>query len=1277
MTKALQNIIPFFFILLYTSASSQVSEQFVELNWKGILTENYGEEQILRYLYFNGAEVDPSTALPAYSTHVKLPAKGYSAEFEILNAAYQPFGSEALDFLEKSTINPAFFEPVTSTVVDRGDPLVIFRFIPIRINPETGAYEKLVSFSLLQTIHPPSNEIHPDTDNASNLTGFERTYTENSVLASGEWYKIRVQKSGVYRIQYDDLISYGINPSTINPDNIRIYGNAGGMLPESNSEFRYDDLQENAIFVQDGADGSFDQGDYILFYGESPHMWYEQLGFFLQQVHYYDDYNYYYLTVHPEPGKRIGLHPQASGNISSEITKFNDYQIVEDETHNLLESGKTWYGDEFGEVLSKTYDFEFPDIVSEEEVGIKISTANRTFINDLLILNINGSVADSIVLTSVDVNSTTFARKKKKTNYFTNLGPDISVGLEYQPAEPNSKMWVNYINVNVISHLNLGVGQRMFRDLSSIAEGAIGHFKVSETTQNTRIWDVTNPIDPIEIETTFEDNQTSFIVSTDSLREFIAFNDQGTLVPEFVSLVPNQNLHATGPFDLVIVTHPLFIDQAQELAELHEEHDDFRVLTITPEIIYNEFSSGKQDPTAIRDLLKMYYDRFEDDPPRYLLLFGDGSFDPKDRIADNTNFIPTFQTEESWIAATSYVVDDYFGLLDDDEGNDAQGYLDVGIGRLPVQTAEEAQQMVDKIRRYLAPETPQFGKWRTQVCMIADDEDSNLHIEQADSLTRYPGYVTPVYNQSKIYLDAFKQLKTPSGDRYPDVTEQIDQQVAEGALIINYIGHGGTGGWAHERILQQNDMVNWKNAKRLPMFITATCEFSRFDEPGIVSGGELVILNPDGGGIALFTTTRLAYSQSNFRLNQRLYERAFTPVNGEMPYLGDLIRESKPPGQWTTRNFVLLGDPALKLSYPKHQVVPSAINGIPEVQYSMDTVRALQKLSFEGRIEDLSGTPVTDFNGMLTASLYDKATKYKTIGNDPNSFPIEFYNQDKIVWEGNATVTNGVFSFTMVVPLDIDLNFGNARFSFYAHSDTEDAAGFFEDFVLGGIDPNAPADNKGPEINLFINDTTFVSGGLTHENPTLLAFISDEHGINVSGNGIGHNMTLMLNDDYSNILIMNPYFKSAPDNFMAGVIEYPFYDLPNGTHTLTLKAWDNYNNSSSASIEFVIDRNSELDLYEVKNYPNPFYDFTTFTFRHTRPGSELDIDLIVYDLTGRYILSYNTRIFSTSTETAFLQWDGRDVNGAKLKQGIYPYTLIVTDNLGQQSIIRQKLVLGY
>lgn len=1254
--------------LLTINSGIKAQNQVVEgsINYTGISSEQITPQQSYSIFAAENLDFDLKYFLPLVKHEVESDFPIAEINSEFMEATFAPCSEDENNFILESGF-PAQPEITIShkSYTSRKQQFHYIEFIPIKYNPGTGSFEKLIEYKIAIENVPGLTRSPAPT----------RNYATESVLSNGTWYKFSVSESGVYKISYQELESLGINLSGINPNQIQLFSNAGYMLPEANDEFRHDDLSEIPIYVAGENDGSFDESDYILFYGLSPHKIQEVLGFMLHDMNLYDDHNYYFLTFGQAEGKRIESVPSSNATPTNFINKFNDYRIYEEDNINLIESGKTWYAEEFGENLNQSYNFSFPDLINEENVVVKFGVANRTFINDGVHISINEAVDDTLVLTSVSTSSTKFAQKKKKTYTFETSSDQINVNLSYVPAETSSRMWLDYIYVNAISELKLNEAQLQFRELSSIADDAVTQFTINNTNTETIVWDVTDYINPITIESSFSGGSTQFTVETDELREFLVFDGSGYFSPEFVEEVSNQNLHGYGPVDYVLLVHPMFMEQAERLKIIHETYNNFDVLITTPQEVYNEFSSGKQDPTAIRDLMKMFYDRYTDREPKYLLLFGDGSFDPKDRIEHNTNFIPTFQTEDSWITAQSYVIDDYFGLLDEDEGADAIGYLDIGIGRLPVQTPEEAEIVVDKIERYLQPSEQNFGDWRTKICIIADDEDGNLHLDQADSIASPYGSIPGTYNQHKIYLDAFNQQSSPSGDKYPDVVEALNKQVNEGALIVNYIGHGGTGGWAHERILQQNDILGWENVNHLPVFVTATCEFSRFDEPEIVSGGELVILNPNGGGIGLFTTTRLAYSQSNFRLNLRLFSRTFTPVDGEMPYLGDLIRESKPPGQLTTRNFVLLGDPGIRMAYPKYNISTLTINGNSANGQTPDTLKALQHVTITGEVTDLSDNMVSTFNGTIYPVLYDKTTVYKTIGNDNSSYPVEFTNQDKIVWKGKASVTNGQFSFSLVIPKDIALELGQAKISYYAFSENSDAFGYYNNFMLGSISEDAAADKTGPEIDLFINNTDFTSGDLTHENPVLLAYLQDENGINLSSNGIGHNITLVMNDNHSDVLNVTDYFEPTLDDYQKGQIEYPFYKLPDGNYTLTLKAWDNFNNSSENSIAFRINTGASLDLTNVMCSPNPFSDQTTFSFSHTKPGSDLNIVMEIYSLFGRYVLSSETTVNSPGTKVEFLNWNGRDVNGARIPKGVYIYTLTVTDEEGLVSQSQQKLVI--
>jgi hypothetical protein len=638
--------------------------------------------------------------------------------------------------------------------------------------------------------------------------------------------------------------------------------------------------------------------------------------------------------------------------------------------------------------------------------------------------------------------------------------------------------------------------------------------------------------------------------------------------------------------------------------------------------------------------------------------------------------VPAYESRESLKSAASFVTDDFFGCLDDDEGSNGSGTMDVGVGRFPVKTVGEAEAMVDKVFRYMMPNRENYGPWRNSVVYIADDEDNNIHLGQAEGLVEITDSLGPVYNINKIYLDAYLQLQTPSGTRYPDANAAIDKAVNDGCLIINYTGHGGETGWATERVLDIPAIQAYKNISNMPAFVTATCEFSRYDDPGLISAGELVFLNPEGAGIGLFTTTRLAYSQSNYALNKRFYYEAFIidSLTGEYPRLGDLIRVAKTPSNQNIKNFVLLGDPALMLAYPKMRVrtdsITSEVTGKP-----VDTLHALSKVKISGHVEDLKGIKMVGFNGMLYPSVFDKPVKYKTRGNDPTSKIVDFYIQDKIIYKGEISITGGEFSFTFVVPLDISYQFGEGKISYYAMDTVNmiDAHGF-DPVWIGGSDSLAVTDDIGPAIYLYLNTFAFQSGDITTSDPLLIANIYDESGINAVGNGIGHDLVAILDGDYQEPLILNDYFTPETDSYQAGQILYRLGPLPDGTHTLTLKAWDVLNNSSEKSIEFRVDVGARLAISNVYNYPNPFREGTNFVFEHNKPGNTLSVIVRIYNLTGWQLSVLHFSIPTESTQSGILYWNGLDEAGNELPAGIYIYQMLVESDDGYISSASQKFL---
>ena len=689
----------------------------------------------------------------------------------------------------------------------------------------------------------------------------------------------------------------------------------------------------------------------------------------------------------------------------------------------------------------------------------------------------------------------------------------------------------------------------------------------------------------------------------------------------------------------------------------------------------------------------MLYDRASssDQIPKYLLLFGDGSYDYKS-TTNNKNYVPTYESPNSLQPEDSYLTDDYFGLLDDGEGSGANGTLDIGIGRLPVQTASQATDMVNKILRYtdksnvvqggtctnsFSGSISNLGDWKNSICFVADDGDSDMHLTQAEQLATYVDTSQKQFNVDKIYMDSYQQITTSAGTRFPDAETAINNRVEKGTLILNYTGHGGPLGWALERVLTIPDINSWNNTNNLPVFFTASCSFAPFDNPASVSAGELVLLNPTGGGIALYTTTRLAYSSSNLSLNDSFYHFAFQKQNNKCLKMGDIMRKAKLANIGSgdnIKNFVLLGDPAIQLAYPAYNVVTTAVNG-DSINKKADTLKAFSKVTVNGYIQDYNGSIKTNFNGILYPTVYDKYSTVSTLGNNPASPVANFSIQNNILYKGKVNIKNGEFSFSFIVPKDISYDYGFGKISYYASSDSADATGFYNKVTIGGSLENISINNKnGPVIRLFMNDTTFKSGGITDQSPFLLAYVSDPDGINTVGNGIGHNIVAVLDGNTTESIILNDYFVADLNSYTNGIIEYPFSNLSEGTHTLSLTVWDNYNNSSTVEIEFVVVNSSQLQLNKVINYPNPFSTETTFRFEANCSCLSLDVEIQIFNMMGQNVKTIQETVFKEGFD-AIVHWDGASGSGAKLSGGVYIYKLKVNDSTGSSATKNGKLMI--
>ncbi len=1236
-------------------------------------------------LRFSGAVYGDSLEnIPMFSHAVENNIPFFRTEFAIVNAEFVPASLEETRILQEAGFAFTEIQLFQGQQIIRKQSRSAVSFFPFRKNPESGAFEKLVSFQLLeQTTYDPAVTYDALHD-----------YVEQSVLSSGSWFKICVDETGVFQLTHSDLAELGVNMNNLQKANIRLFGNGGGMLPEANSAPRTTDLKENAIFVSGAQSGTFGPDDYILFYGQSPNQWsFDPVHkVFNHEVHLYATENCYFLTTDNGPGKRITAQTSLAAAPTHTVTTFQDYAFHQRDLDNLIGSGRVWYGEVFDATLSRDFTFTFPDLVLTEPARLKSYAAARSTVNSSFTVSAgNGQLSQQINRIFPANYNGAYANFSVDSMWFNPSQPNqVKVTMTYNRPVAGSRGWLNYLAVNVTRQLRFSGPQMGFRNVHAIGQGNIAQYSLSNAGNQITVWDVTDRFNVRAQQTSLSGNLMQFRQETGSLREFVAFDGSSYKRPRRRGRVDNQNLHGMQPVDMIIVVPEAFKNEANRLANFRTQHDGLSVAVVTTAQVFNEFSSGSPDVAAIRNFLKMFYDRAETEAqmPRYLMLFGNGTIDNRDLLGFGGNPIPTYQSVNSLQPDRSYMTDDFFGLLDDTEGQNADGDLDIGIGRLPARTLDEARTVVDKIIRYnnripgmepLADNlqnvgvTSNYGDWRNLVVLIADDQDNNTHIRDSETLAGILRDQFPLFNVDKIYLDAYQQVTLAGGARYPDVNQAINARVNQGALLINYIGHGGVMGLAHERVVTFEDIATWNNYYNMPIFMTATYEFSSFDHPNPddVTAGVRIFMKPDGGAAALFTTTRLAWSGPNLTLNRNFMNVAFERnEQGQYHRLGDLIRLSKvnSTGQlehWRIRNFVLLGDPSMQMAYPRYQVITESIP---------DTIRAFQKVTVSGYIADETGNPLPGYNGVVYPSVFDKKMNYRTLGQDSDSQELDFTIRNSLLYKGKASVTNGEFSFSFMVPQDIAYSFGDGKISYYVDDGLNDGNGYFSDFIIGGTLGSFEPDNQGPEIRLFMNDTTFVSGGTTSQNPIMLGLLSDESGINITGR-IGHDIVAFLNEDTSSPIVLNNFYEADLDNFSSGRVVYPFYRLPDGRHTLSLRAWDVHNNPSLTSIEFIVSRTASIALENLMNYPNPFSQETFFKFTHNQPFSELDVRIEIYDLSGRLIQTIETMVNSPSYQSPPIHWDGKDREGRLIGNGIYLYRLVLQTPDGNISTLTEKLVV--
>ena len=1246
------------FLLIFISIASVAlfgqSKQIVKnFSWsqEDIQIDPVSDELMRIYAVNDGHLSRQHPELPIYSDQIKLGANyEISIQATITKSSPITINTQAAKDHIQDELN------VWNTVEkNRNDYFLVYGFIPV-IRSNSG-YIKVEEVRLTIDYGAPLVEKRDGP-----------TFADNSILSSGAIHKVSFTESGVYKLDYNYLKDLGIDIDNINPKNLAVYTSHGKALAENIIEERFDDLIESPILIKGEEDNVFNSGDYILFYAKGDESWNTSNNTYNHEKNIYSDINYAFIKVKESQGKRLGTSSSLSTTAYTSSI-YNSLQRYEEDKVNLLAAftatqgtGQLWFGDRYNTVKEYDYTdkFDLTGYVLGEEIEIKLGFAGRNDENtSRVFLDLDGNTLDKSLARINDsgsISTNRYANYALMNTTTTINNPNGKIVVRY-PFQGNdvSEGWLDYLQFIIPKTLNFSGDPILISNQESVN---YNNTALILTGSPDHIWDVTSLDD---IKNAFLDNGQIKYNSQDELRLFYAFNEATTMTPTKVGVVENQNLHSIDDVELIVIYHPTFENDIERYVEHRSSFGNLNVKAININHVYNEFSGGKVDPSAIRDLAKMVYDRT--DNFKYLLLVGDGSFDYKQLTPDipDHNFIPAYETKESLDPIDGFPTDDFYALLDINEGTNLKGQLDIAVGRFPVKTAEEFTGLVDKLIHYdTHPDTQ--GDWKLKLGFAADDEDSGRHLTDTEDIANQTKLRYPDFNQQKIYFDAFLQESTPGGARFPDATKELNNAVFKGLLVLNYLGHGGPKGWAQERVLQVSDIQSWNNYDNIPLLITATCTFAGYDEPSVESAGEVSLLNERGGAIGLFSTTRAVFASDNKRLVSSVYDTMFTTQGGQLQTLGEILMRGKNKNVQDTqkinaRKFSLLGDPSMRLSVPLLNVETSKINGISVSEFS-DTLKALEQVTIEGIITDQNNQFVSDYNGIVYPTIFDKESTLRTLANDSNSGEKSFNVIKNILFKGAATVTNGMFSFTFVVPKDINYAYGPGRISYYAtNPDRVDAKGSNDEFIIGGTSNNIIQDNQGPEIQIFMNDESFVYGGITNTDPVLLIKLEDENGINVAGTSIGHDLSGTLDEDNQGTFIMNDFYEATVDNFRQGSARYPISGLESGRHSIAVKAWDVLNNSSEARSEFVVIKDGDNVLEHVLNYPNPFTTSTKFQFEHDLTSTELDILITIYTISGKVIKTIEATKYATGFRIDDIHWDGTDDFGSDIGKGVYLYKI--------------------
>lgn len=1060
--------------------------------------------------------------------------------------------------------------------------------------------------------------------------GLKKILQVNPFSYSDTWYKITLRDNGIYKIDGNALANAGINLSSVDPQKIRIFSGGGKILPDSNSSPR-PELRELAILVSDGGDNKFDANDYILFYGWSVNNW-EYDSTSSQYKYYLNPYtrdNIYWLTFtgsFPDPAKRMEIVNGSPDEPNPVISiKFRDRIHTEDD-RMLAEDGSGEPVNYYQWYWQRDDSFTvYPSLVAVFPGDTSIIRV-RCYPNYIPSASLDGSSLQSISSGTFVTTNLTAGLHTLRFHYLGATYLDY-YEIEYSKKDScySNQLW--FENPNTFGTIEYrtsgfnGTAPYLFE-----IEDRFGVKKFENFIRNA---------DSIK----FQDQ-----LASGEKKQFYLLDQSRFKTP--ISLTSEQiaNLRdVSNQADLLVITHSDFYDQLQEYKNLRESLNGIRVKLVRVQDIYNEFSWGLFDPVAIRDFLKYTYENWSSPAPAFALLVGDGTYDYKDLLGTHSpTWIPPFAVEpDESVSDDNFVYFGNYGNLDED----ANGAVDMFIGRWPVKTPQDVQVITNKIIEYEV--NPEYNTWKNLITLVADDEfgptgsvTERVHTDETEDIADH--HLKKTFNLNKVYL---MEYPFDAARQKPEAEQAIINAFNNGTVIVNYVGHGNPNVWAHERVFKrEQDIPRLKNKKRYPLVYAASCSIGLFFNPYSEGMAEDFLRAEDKGAISVISATWLVYSFDNAALNAKVYDLLLTSDSlsiSEALYIAKLLRRYND----NDRQYIIIGDPMTNLDAPELQV--------RFVELNPDTLKALSRINFKGEVIDKTGQVDSLFKGTAYLLSFD-SDKQKT-HTMPDGGTIPYTLPGNVIFRGIAMIDSGQFAGSFIVPKDMEYGGKDGRISAYVvNSDsTIDGAGALDSIAVAGTDTTVK-DSLGPEVRIaFVQNPKFIDGDTVQPDPGLIVYVSDSSGINLTGE-LGHRIILSIDDDWENTQDLTSNFQYDLNSYSQGSLTQKI-NLKEGDHTLKIKAWDNANNSTRANFQVkVISLTKELSISQVMNYPNPFSRFTQFTYELSVPAERVEIK--IFTLSGRLI-----RTMSGTGSAGFnsgVVWDGRDQDGDKVANGVYIYKVV-------------------